>query len=648
MTTLLSIFIILLVFGGIALFLIKGKPENNESSETKKDTSVKSAPKESSAYTEFSNEKEALKKTLETSLKTRFSYTPLLKIPPTPKNFIGRKNIIADVLSRIGKNPALIGFYGNSGVGKTTLGLMMTNKLLPDFPDEPIFIDMLGSSVKPLNPEGVMTRVINLLSPHEKYPESGEQRTQRYRTLLKSRKSVLFLDNVSGGLNLTELLPPKQCALITTSIQPLKLPYLISKKVNPLDPKDAQTYLLKTSPRTGFWVNEIAKICNNFPQALTLFGKYIASNSQQDISGLIENLNGELKSMNAETRADDKQILKLILTLSHRSLSEKAAVVLRKLTLFPDTFDDKAEIFICEDPDSEHLLQLLTLGVVTSNNNTNRFSLHDQVRRFLGQRLKESEQGVAEKRFATYFLTVIMTAGELYSKGGKDRDQGLNRFDLEWENIKKGREWAHSASDHDEEADNICLSYTEAAIPLLELRQTPAERLKWYQAALNSSRRLNESEVENKYLLLLGIEHNKLNQSEEALDFLGQALKSCQQSNDASNERIALGQLGLTQRALGRHHRAIEYFEKELTLLRKSEDTSGEETILENLGGIYSQVGENDRAIEYYKEELSLVRKQKDSPRQGRILGDLGKIYSSLGDHSNAIEYFEEGLALVK
>jgi tetratricopeptide (TPR) repeat protein len=648
MTTFLSFFIILLVLGGVGLLLLKGKPENNDSPESKKETSKNPVPKESSAYTEFTNKKEALQKTLKKSLKTRTSLVPLLKIPPVPESFIGRRNIIADIFSRIGKNPALIGLYGNSGVGKTTLGLVLTNKLLPDFPDEPIFIDMQGSSVKPLNIEGVMTRVINFLRPVEKYPETEERRTQLYRSLLKNRKSVLFLDNVPGGLNLTDLLPPKHCALITTSIQPLKLPHLISKKLNPLDAKDAQTFLLKSSPRTGFWVNEISKICNNFPLALSLFGKYVSSNPQQDTTGLIENLNGELKSMKAETRADEKQILKLILALSYRSLSEKATAVLRKLTLFPDSFNDKAETFICEDTDNEHLVQFLTLGLVTSNNNTSRFSLHDQVRRFLNQRLKESEQGVAEKRFATYFLTVTMTAGELYSKGGKDREQGLNQFDLEWDNIKKGQEWAHSTSDQDEEADNICLSYAEAAIPLLELRQPPAERLKWYQAALNSSRRLNESEVENKYLLLLGVEHNKLNQSEEALDLLGQALKNSQQSNDVTSERIALGQLGLTQLALGRPHRAIEYLEKELTLLRQSEDTKGEETILENLGRIYCQVGENDRAIEYYKEELSLVRQQKDSPRQGRILGDLGKIYSAQGDHSNAIEYFEEGLTLVK
>jgi len=648
MTTILAIFIFLLVFGGIGLLLLKGKPEKTDAPEIKKEASGKAEPAESSAYSEFSSKKKALQKTLDKSLKKRIPLVPLLKTPSAPENFIGRKNILTEVAARIEKNPALIGLYGHSGVGKTALGLVLTEKLRADFPDEPIFIDMRGGSIKPLDTEGVMTRVIHLLAPLEKYPETEAKRTQRYRTLLKRRKSVLFLDNVAGGQNLTDLLPPKHCALITTSTQPLKLPHLISKKLNPFDPKDAQAFLLQTSPRTGFWGNEIAKLCNNFPLALSLFGKFISCNPQQDAPTLIENLNGELKSLKTESRVDEKKVLEIILNLSYRSLSEKAAAVLRKLTLFPDTFDDKAETFLCQDPDSEYLIKLLTLGLVTSNNHTSRFSLHERVRRFLTPRVKESEKTLVEKRFATYFLTVAMTAGDSYAKGGKYKEQGLNQFDLEWDNIKKGQDWAQSNSDQDEEADNLCLSYTEAAVHLLELRKPSAERLKWYQAALESAKRLNESEVENKYLLLMGIEHNNVNQPDEALEFLEQALKCSQQSNDATSERIALGQLGLTHLALKRPHRAIEFLEKELALLRKSEDAKGEETILENLGGIYCQVGENSRAIEYYKEELDLAHKLKDSPRQGRILGDLGKIYCSTGDHANAIEYFEEGLTLLK
>ncbi|GJL78937.1 MAG: hypothetical protein NPINA01_19260 [Nitrospinaceae bacterium] len=632
--------------------LQKGKPEENgsqsDSQVREKNPSKKPEAAESSASTEFLKKKDAFSETLNSTLKSRFPIVPLLKIPPTPENFQGRKHIIGDVLAKIKTGSALIGLLGNSGVGKTTLGLVMADNLRADFPDEPIYVDMRGSSVKPLGAEEVMIRIIHSLAPLEKYPETDQKRTQLYRNLLKRRKSVLFLDNVPGGLNLTDLVPPKNCALIVTSIKAVNLPQMISKKLNALDPKDGQALLLKTSPRTGFWVNEIGKICDNFPLTLFLSAKYVGANPQQDAAGFVENLGAEFKKLKSEARGNPKQGVDVVLTFSYRSLSEKAAAVLRKLVLFPDTFDDKAEAFLCEDPDSEHLVKLLTLGVVASHSETNRFHLHDQVRRFLNHRLKESEKALAEKRFATYFLTVVLSAGELFSKGGKDRERGLNLFDVEWDNIKKGQAWALSNSDQDQEADNLCLSYTEAAFHLLSLRQSPLECIIWFDAALKSAKRLEEPEAEGKYLLLLGMEHNKLNHSDEALGFLEKALKHSQQSNDSATERKAAGQLGLTHMALGRPHRAIEFLEKGLKLLRQSEETSGEEMILENLGKVYFKVGENERAIEYYKEELGLVRNQKDAKRQGRILGDLGEIYSSIGDHEHSIEYFEEGLTLVK
>ena len=652
MTTLFSILIVLVVVLGVLFLLQKVNPENEDPKETENkpsgESEIKSEPQKPKASGEFSKRKQVFQSTLTATLKNRISIIPTLKIPPPPENFIGRKHILADVFAQIEKGSNLIGLYGSSGVGKTALGLVLANKLLSGFPDEPIYLDMRGSSVKAVNPEEAMIRVINFLNPNEKYPETEAHRIQLYKSLLKRRKSVLFFDNVPGGLNLTDLLPPKNCALIVTSVKPLNVPQMLSKKLNPFDTKDAQALLMKTSPRTGFWVNEIAKMCNNFPLALCLLAKFMSSNLQQDAAGLIENLSGEMKKLKPESRADEKQSLELILTLSFRSLSEKSASVLRKLVLFPDTFDDKAETFLCEDDDSEFLVKFLTLGLVTCNNNTNRFSIHDRVRRFLTYRLKEAEKGVAEKRFSTYFLTTVISAGELFSKGGKEKDQGLNLFDLEWENIKKGQAWAESNSDQDEEADNICLSYTEAATDLLSLRQPSAERIKWYEAALNSSKRLNETESENKFLLLLGTEHNNLKQSQEALEFLEKALQQSKESNDKTTERKALGQLGTAQLALGRSHRAIEFWEKELALLRKSGETKGEENVLENLGKVYFKVGENNRSLEYFKEELQLVREQKDAKRHGRILGDIGKIHSAQGDHENAIEYLEEGLTLVK
>jgi tetratricopeptide (TPR) repeat protein len=648
MSFILSILIISLAGLGIAIILRKGKEVNNDNQDPEQKSSGQSSSIVSSISEVFSKRKEDFVNARKAVTKSRFGIVPLLKLPPVPKNFVGRKSILADIFSRVGKGSIYIGLYGSSGVGKTGFGVVLVKSLRSKFNEEPIYIDMRGFSAHPLSSEEVMVRVINLLRSSEKFPEPESKRAHLYTTLLQRRKLVLFLDNVPNSQALKPLLPPKNCALVVTSLKPLALPHLISKKLNPLDTGDAQKLLLKTSPRTGFWGNEISKLCGDFPLALVLAGQYVATYQNQDCSKFLESLREGLKQNQSRPGEAVQKSLDVVLNICYRSLSEKNAGVLRKLVLFPESFDSKAAIFLCEDSENEHLISLLSLGLLSHNDETNRFYFHPQVRRFLMVRLKDGEQALAEKRFAAYYLTVMIAAGEFYGQGGKDRDRGLNLFDVEWENIKKGWSWAEDNSEQDQEADNLCLSYAEAAIRLLGHRKSPAEGLKWYKAALDSAKRLNESESEAKYHLLLGTNYTQLDQAEDALGHLEEALKLSKQSEDRRIERKALGQLGLAHLSLGKSHRAIEFLEKELELLRKSDETKGEESKLEALGRIYFEVGDTDQSIAYYKQELHLAREHQDTRRQGRVLGDLGGIYVSLKDHENAIENFDKGLALVK
>lgn len=648
MTPTLSILIFSFAIFGIFAVLQKGKGENSDERGPQSGSSTESSSIVSSITEVFSKRKEDFVNASKAVSKSRFAIVPLLKTAPITKNFVGRKNILTDIFSRIGRGQVLVGLYGSHGAGKTTFGGVIVDNLLKKYREEPIYIDMQGSSGNPLSPEEVMIRVLSLLRPAEKFPETESKRIQLYTTLLQRRKVVLFLDNVSNSQTLKSLLPPNNCALVVTSLKPLSLPNMISKKLNPLDTADAHNFLLKISPRTGFWVNEISSLCSNMPQALVLAGKYVATYQNQDCAKYLESLRQGLKQLQSQSGDAAQKSMEVVLNISYRSVSEKVARVLRKLVLFPETFDRKAATFLCEDSDNENLINLLALGLLSHNEKTNRFYFHPQVRRFLTLRMKDGEQALAEKRFAAYFLTVIIAAGEFYAEGGKSGDQGLNLFDVEWENIKKGQAWAKTNSEQDDEADNLCLSYAEAGISLLGHRKSPAECVQWFQAALDSAKRLNESEAEGKYLLLLGINHTQLNQGEQALGHLEEALKISKQSKDLVTERRALGQLGLAHLSLGKPHRAIEFLEKELELLENSEESEGQEFTLETLGRIYFEVGDTDQAIEYYKKELSLAVARKDTKRQGRIFGDLGKVYGYLKDHENAIEYFDKGLALVK
>ena len=101
-------------------------------------------------------------------------------------------------------------------------------------------------------------------------------------------------------------------------------------------------------------------------------------------------------------------------------LPEKTAMVLRKLSVFPGTFTADAASFICEDPKNLSIIGLEKFGLIQQNANTDRFSLHYQVKQFIKPLLKAGDLGIVEKRHATEFMNVLETAFHLTVKGGKD------------------------------------------------------------------------------------------------------------------------------------------------------------------------------------------------------------------------------------
>lgn len=186
MSFIFSILIFSLAALGIVALLRKGKETSRDAQDAEKKSSGETTPSIVSSITEvFSKRKDDFVKARETVAKSRFEMVPLLKIVPVTKNFVGRKNILADILSRIGSGPVLIGLYGKSGVGKTTLAGVLINKLLKRFDEAPIYVDMRGASANPLSPDEAMTRVINLLAPAKKFPENESTLPGLYTALLQ-------------------------------------------------------------------------------------------------------------------------------------------------------------------------------------------------------------------------------------------------------------------------------------------------------------------------------------------------------------------------------------------------------------------------------------------------------------------------------
>ncbi len=645
-TTILILILVIAIAVAVKFFLGSGsqghsREKNAESPD--EDASIAAIESEASAQG-----KQELERAMKKTVSSRIAVGELHKIPTLPEEFIGRKNQLRELNALSENTPLRVGLCGPSGIGKTALALAFTRSLFTKFRDDQLYFDMRGETQHPVDPSEVIARIIHHFRPNEILPVNDRERTRLYKQVLKNKKIALLLDNVPGKDALKDLTPPKHCALIITSASALGAPGLETRKLGPLSADESNLLIQGISVRIGYWGNEIAKLSEFQPLALTLAARYIAAHPHSDPGSLLENLRREIKGPKGSSGKKTRPPIDAVIKISYEKLAEETVAVLQKTTLFRDRFDAKAESFICEDKSNEHLGLLLLNGLILTDKESNRYFMHDLVRKFVTPRVNKSAMTLARKRQATYYLTLLLSAKDMFDAGGKERLRGLCLFDMEWENIQAGQAWAEEFSQKDSEADKLCLSYAEAGTPLLVLRHSPALCIRWFEAAVQSSKRQGDEESHTRYLLEIGRQYNKLTQHQRALEALEEAVSRYREAGDEMGEREALGHLGLTYLALGKPHQAIELLEKELTLIRESDNKLNEENVLQRLGQIYHQVGENLKALEYYHEELALARDFEDTRRQGRVLGDLGELHTILNDHDSAIESFQEALNLIR
>lgn len=106
----------------------------------------------------------------------------------------------------------------------------------------------------------------------------------------------------------------------------------------------------------------------------------------------------------------------------------------------------------------------------------------------------------AWSRYSAHYAEALRTLDNVYLTGDDD-DDALRGFNLEWENIRSGQEWAAARMEEDDAAAALCLTYPGAGTYLLDLLQHPRERLAWLGAAPAAARKLRDREGETAYLV---------------------------------------------------------------------------------------------------------------------------------------------------
>jgi tetratricopeptide (TPR) repeat protein len=566
-------------------------------------------------------------------------------------DFVGREREIDTLINALRRESraCITGISGMGGIGKTELALLVAERLRNDYPDAQFFINLQGTDTTPRSPQEAMAICIRaFLGPEVKLPEDPEQLLHLYRSQLDGKRVLLLLDNAADSAQVRPLLPPTGCAVLVTSRQSVALPGMTPLTLHPLTGEEARQLLLEIAARAEPAAEQICKLCGYLPLALRAAGSLLAITADLDPADYAVQLQDERSRLERIGTEGVEIDVAASFNLSYTRLTTEAARVFRLLSVFPATFDAAAEEVVCADAGHVQLSDLVRRSLVLYDEGTKRYRLHDLARLFADAKLSAEERAVGQKRFATHYKNVLAAAKELYKEGGESLLRGLALFDLEWGNIQAGHAWVAAQADPaDADVARLGMTYPDAGVYVLYLRQHSRERISWLEIALAAARRLQDRAGEGTALGNLGTAYADLGETHRAIQFHEQYLAIAREIGDRRGEGAVLGNLGIDYKNLGETSRAIQFYEQQLAFGREIGDRRGEGNALGNLGNAYYLQGETRRAIQFHEQALPILREIGDRRAEGAVLGNLGLAYDNLGETNRAIQFYEQQLAIV-
>lgn len=564
------------------------------------------------------------------------------------QDFIGRDNEIPIAVNslRSGENACI---NGMAGAGKTELSYRVAFDLRDDYPAQ-LLLDLRGTHENPLAPGDALASCIRAFEgPEAKLPNAVDELEKLYRSILNGKRALVMLENIFDASQIRPLLPPEGSVLLITSRNALAVPGLKVISIGQFSAESARELLLTIAPHlTPDVADEISALCGNLPLAIRAAGSLLAVTIDLDPAEYAAQLRDERTRLERIGTEGVDIGVEASFNLSYARLQPKAAQVFRQLAVFPATFDGSAEEEVCRDRSHSFLSNLVKRSLVQYDRKTRRYSLHDLMRLFAIKHLEaKGVEGIeAAKRHAKHYIGILKRSDELYRRGGQAARTALPAFDSEWENIHAGQAWAAKYTGKDEEALTLCVEYPNAGASLLELRQSPRERIRWLEAALEAAKKFNDPNIEIAQLNNLGMAYVDSGNIQHALELFERALAIVRKTGEALD--AVLGNLGMAYNALGEYKRAIHYYEKALSIQRRNGDLAGVKTTFNNIGAAYSNMGNSGKAVEMFEHARVLSKRLGDFQGEAQALTNLGLAYTYLDESNKAIESYQQALEICR
>ncbi|MFF4502814.1 BTAD domain-containing putative transcriptional regulator [Streptomyces sp. NPDC001401] len=599
------------------------------------------------------------------------------QLPATVPDFTGRAAFVhelSEVLSSAeGRVMAVSALAGIGGVGKTTLAVHVAHQARTAFPDGQLYVDLQGAGSRAAEPETVLGSFLRALGTADSaIPDSLEERSALYRSVLDGRRVLVLLDNARDAAQVRPLLPGTEgcAALVTSRVRMVDLAGAHLVDLDVMSPDEALQLFTKivgeervASEREA--ALDVVAACGFLPLAIRIAASRLAARRTWTVSVLSAKLADERRRLD-ELQAGDLAV-KATFELGYGALEPAQARAFRLLGLAdgPDiSLAAAAAVLGLPVEETENLLESLVDTSLLESAAPGRYRYHDLVRLYARACAERdewppNERDAAMSRLLDFYLATAAAVYLIERPGDRlvDHLATPEYPGLTFDDRHAAQDWLYS------EAVSLLACVRQSAHPgmlrravdvlwaAIDLAESGANSREYETVAVAlcaAARVAEDAYAEVRALITLAYAHSLIGRFDLADKEAGRARELTDSSHDALAGCWSSNVGGAIAAYQNRHEDAEAHFTRAIEHFRVLGDRPGEASALCNLSRVHLATGRAESAVTLARQGTAMYDDMGHDLKGANGRYALGLALAQSGKLAQATECLQQALGVFR
>lgn len=581
------------------------------------------------------------------------------QLPVDTDCFTGRTDEVREavkVLLRRTERPAVVAVTGPGGIGKSAFAVNVARRVMADFPDGQLYVDLRGSSPRPRPAGEILERLLRDLGVDKaSIPADEEDRAAVYRTAVAGRRLLIIIDDVRDAKSLRPLIPGDGgCAVIAVSRN--RLTAITDARRVELPPLSAEAGLWLFSQLAGSShvatdpaaVGRVLQLCSGSPLAIRIAAARLATSQAQTVGMLAESLADSHQRL-AELAVDDLSVREVFagarsqLGPAHAGVFDLLGAVLGQDSCTELTADAASRLLGLSQAATARMLDHLAAAYLLEIPIPGRYRFHDLVKPYAfesSESLDAETAQAAATRLTRWALARVVAADALIAPVRKrvpphpllDEPAGFAALDeaLAWFEANREGVVATIVEACQTGLDAAAWRLAVAAWSFFYVRGYLQDLLLTSEYAVAAARRADDPYGEAWVRNGMGTALYDLGRVEEARAAFQETLAIRRRVGDHAGAGYTLNNLAVVETSRQRYREAEELFRGALREHERGDNPAGVAMTLNNFGESLLLEGSGERALAELQAALPIRRELGDRRGAALTMQGIGKVLAAL------------------